>query len=376
MKRRIFSFITALALCLGLCPAQVCAAAGQERMGGMSAGASSGGAPADGIYKHILTADRTYENPYDVSSTMLIDTQEFTLTGTGKSAIQVAAAGELYLMGNVEDSAGAGVKVESGGSLCVMEPGTATVIFAATYGLDIDSGAEVKLFAGKYIGKTAAIRTADGDFAALLAPGCAYFDRDGNPVPTENLAAATTLVVGPCTDHLPGNYEPSSGAPEHTWTCQICGTEEAEPCTFDFDSNGNGTCGFCGNSLTIVIDESDLADLVYDGSIKAEDVEVTVTLTDGTKLVKDTDYTVAYEPRTDAGEITVTVTGITFTGTFTKTYKVEQDQPGIKWDSSTAELYYDGRRTSIQDELPQITITLRPNNGEDLHPSLRYSYRV
>ena len=54
--------------------------------------------------------------------------------------------------------------------------------------------------------------------------------------------------------------------------------------TFDFQQDGTGTC-FCGNGVEVVVDESDLADLVYDGTIKPEEVKITVTLDCGALMV-------------------------------------------------------------------------------------------
>lgn len=124
---------------------------------------------------------------------------------------------------------------------------------------------------------------------------------------------------------------------------------------------------------------SDLTDLVYDGTIQPEDVDITVTLTDGSsrELVKDTDYTVNYEPRKDAGEITMTVTGINFSGTFTKTYTVSQDRPVLEWDTTAkpvpVEVDYDGQPVEAGD-LPPVKINIL-STEDNLEEHLQYSHK-
>ena len=432
MKRRVLSFTIALALCLNLCPVWAFAA-GEETEDGLcphhpphtdecgydpenpdasctfdcqlcpaedltdglpdsvleddseqvqdqpdeTGLAALSGSSTDSNWN--LTEDATLNKTYEVTAPWTLNTKTYTLTGNGSPAIQVTETGELYLEGTVISPNGVGVEVQTGGVLSITDSGT--FIKSRSYAVDIASGAEARLSGGKYEtlggeGKTA-IRTADGDLAALLEPGCAYFDDNGNLLLPNDAAEARIIVIKQCSDHSGKVYTHTSGTTEHAWACPYCGAEETEPCTFTFDEEGNGTCDFCGNSAAIRIDESDLADLVYDGSIKPEEVEITVTLGDGSgkELVKGTDYKVDYEPRKDAGEIKVTVTGITFNGTFIKTYTVEQDQPGIKWDASTAELDYNSERTSIEDELPHISINIKAPSDADLRSQLKYSYR-
>ena len=267
------------------------------------------------------------------------------------------------------------MEVQSGGSLSITEPGT--IVKGMLYALDIASGAKVQLSAGAYSSNrgAAAIRTADGNFAALLAPGCAFYDENGNPISPADMAEVKAVTVGQCVDHAGKTYSQNAGAPTHTWTCPYCAAQASEPCTFSFQQDGTGACDFCDNTLTITVDESNLGDLIYDSTNQSAKVTLTAALGDGTELVEDTDYTVTHTTSVDVGEITVTVTGKTFNGTFVKTYYVKQDEPGIKWDDTTKELDYDGRRTTVEGELPHITITIRHPNNEDLHPYLQYSYR-
>ena len=189
--------------------------------------------------------------------------------------------------------------------------------------------------------------------------------------------------VGLCVDHPNKSYAHTAGTTQHTWTCTVCKAEEPEMCTFPFDENGIGSC-VCGNGIAIVVDEDDLADLVYDGTLKPGRVGLTITLTDGSNkvLVKDTDYKVDYQPRVDAGEITVTVTGLTFHGTFTKTYQVNQDRPALAWDTAAKPVpivvAYDGEAVEAStpeqtNDLPPVKINIL--STDDLQGYLQYSHR-
>lgn len=263
------------------------------------------------------SSDRTYV----VSKPVVMLTNGYTLT-VGPNAVQITGAGELEIRGGgtIISKNGTGVEVQSGGSLNITESMT---VNGSQYALDIASGAHVRLSAGTYYGAVAAIRVADGNVGDLLEPGYICLDSSGNPISAEEMAAAKQITVGPCTDHSDRTYTHDIGTTRHTWTCLACKMTGSEPCTFDFAEDGTGTCA-CGNGLTVAVNESDLSDLVYDGTMKPEQVRVTVTLTDGSNqvLIKDTDYTVDVVPITNAGQATVTVTGITFNGTFVKTYTV------------------------------------------------------
>ena len=345
-----------------------------NQMDGMGSAILADGTTSN-IKKYTLPGDRSENEPYVVEFPLIITTKGYTMTGLKSNAIQVTETGELYLGdgGAIISQKGAGVEVQSGGFLSVAEPGVA--ITGTTYALDIASGAEVRLSAGTYSGDVAAIYVADGDYAGLLEEGFAFFE-GGNAITPESMASARTLTVGRCTDHTSKTYVHASGSPTHTWTCACCGTTGTEKCTFSFaqDGDGTGTCAGCNNSISIAVNEGDLSNLVYDGTLKPTDVRVTVTLTDGSdkELVKDTDYTVGIESIKDAGQATVTVSGITFNGTFVKTYTVKQDEPGINWDAAAHSVNYDGSAVTAG-ELPNITITIKAS--EDLHPYLRYAYK-
>lgn len=365
MKRRVVSFITMLALFLNLCPIWALAAEPQETV--------------------TLTENTVFEKPYVVSKTVKLDTTaQYTLTGTGSAAIQVTGTGVLTLSGTVVSENGAGVEVQSGGQLYLEGP---IRIEGTTYALDIAEGATVQLAPGTYSGDIAAIHVADGNYADLLGTGYAFLDGDGNPISPEVLANATTLTVGQCTNHASKTYTHSSGETTHTWTCDYCGTSGTDPeqCTFSFDQNGTGTCGQCGNSLAINVNQDDLSDLVYDGTLKPEEVGVTVTLTDPdnktTTLTKETDFNVNIEKITDAGEAKVTVTGITFNGTFVKTYTVKQDKPGLSWaNSGSVTVNYDGAPVEASTptqagDLPAVNINIQ-SQVDNLQGQLQYSYKT
>ena len=327
-----------------------------------------------------LTADRTFASPYEVSRPFIIDTSGYTLTGTGSSAVLVTSSGDLELRGTVIAEKGTGVEVS--GSLRIMEPGTN--IEGEEYALKLNSGAKVQLSTGTYYGFNAAIQTADGDFAALLAPGCAYFDGDGNPMSLADVADARTVVVAQCTDHPGKTYTTNPGTPTHAWTCPACGTkEDAEPCRFTFAQNSTtGICDFCQNEVTIEVDRDSLKELAYDDTVQPANGAVTVTV-DGASspLTLDADYTVKYETRADVGNtsytVTVTVTGKAYTGTFTKEYtftKDELDKPVLEWGTNSAAVPYTGSPVT-KDQLPSVTINITTSSGVDLHDQLRYSYR-
>ena len=262
--------------------------------------------------KLTLPSDKSYD-PYRVSTATILDTNGHTLSGVNSCAIQVTQTGKLTIEGQGKVSApkGAGVEIQSGGTLSVT--GAELTIEGKSYALDIASDAGVKLSAGTYIGGTAAIQTADNDFADLLEAGYAYFDASGALIPLANLGTATTVVVKKCEAHEKGNYTPVAGTTQHTWTCLHCAEEETEMCTFNFDETGVGTCRDCNNKLTIIVDETSLGDLIYNGTDQTANVSLTVTLNDDKVLEKDTDYTVTYSTRVDVGEITVTVTGLHLT---------------------------------------------------------------
>ncbi len=337
------------------------------------------------VSSETMTKDDSITKPRVISYPFLLNTAGFTLTNTAAnataaSAIRVTGTGELYLLGIVTSQKGAGVEVQSGGFLNVT--GENTVITGKTYALDIAAGARVELAAGTYTGGAAAINLAEGDFAALLAPGCAFYDENGSAILAENAGTAKTLVVRQCTDHANKTYTANAGTITHTWTCQVCKATGTEQCTFTFDENGKGTCALCGNEVTIEVDRDSLKELAYDESVKPANGTVTVTAKDDTVLIEDTHYTVGYSVHADEvgnTDVTVTVTVVmgTNNGTFTKDYtftEAELTKPVLEWNAAgPVTVDYDGDPVG-KDDLPSVTINI--TNGGNLHQYLEYSYKV
>ncbi len=337
------------------------------------------------VSSETMTKDDSITKPRVISYPFLLNTAGFTLTNTAAnataaSAIRVTGTGELYLLGIVTSQKGAGVEVQSGGFLNVT--GENTVITGKTYALDIAAGARVELAAGTYTGGAAAINLAEGDFAALLAPGCAFYDENGSAILAENAGTAKTLVVRQCTDHANKTYTANAETITHTWTCQVCKATGTEQCTFTFDENGKGICGLCGNEVTIEVDRDILKELAYDESVKPAKDAVAVKAQDDTALTKDTHYTVGYSVHADEvgnTDVTVTVTVVmgTNNGTFTKDYTftaVELTKPVLEWDEpGPVTVDYDGDPVG-KDDLPSVTINI--TNGGNLHQYLEYSYKV
>lgn len=79
----------------------------------------------------------------------------------------------------------------------------------------------------------------------------------------------------------------------------------------------------------------------------------------------------------DAGQATVTVTGITFNGTFVRTYTVSQDKPTLEWDTVTKPapitVNYDGEPVEKSD-LPQVKINIQ-STTDNLQGYLQYFYK-
>ncbi len=351
-----------------------------EQLDGMGAAVLADGEDPD-YSNYRLTANKNFDTPFIVEVPTIMDTNGYTLTGNKTTAVQVVAKVTLFVIGNgkILSNAGAGVEVQSGGILRVEDPNVS--IKGTTYGLEVASGADVKLSAGLYWGVTAAIKVADDDFAALLEPGYAYFDNDGQLIPLEDMATAKTVRVGQCTDHSK-EYAINEGLPNHTWTCLACGGIGTEECTFDFTQGETGTCGSCANEITVTVDRNSLKVLAYDETVKPQNGTVTVRVKDATAdLALDTAYTVDYKTQANVGDasftVTVTVTGQAYRGTFTKDYtfdKGDLEKHVLEWETNgPVELAYDGSPAEKGD-LPGVTINI--TSTEDLHGKLKYSYRA
>lgn len=181
MKRRVLSFFIALALCLSLCPTWGFAV----------------------VYE--LINNKTDANSYTVSAERTFDAGTYTYTVSGNTAIIVMNTGILTLKGHaVTSQNGAGVEVQSGGSLIVNDP--KLTVTGTTYGLDVASAGEkkVKLSGGTFTGDTAAIHVGSGTFDDLLEEGYVFLDTSGNPI--TDMANAKTVVVK-CQPQITWNTE-------------------------------------------------------------------------------------------------------------------------------------------------------------------------
>ena len=355
-----------------------------EQMDGMGAAALSGSsdsAPGD----FTLSKDTVHPSSLLAEIPITLNTNGYTLTIQNGNAIQVTGTGVLDIIGGglVISNNGSGVEVQPGGFLSIAVPGTS--IQGEIYGLDIASGATVRLSAGTYFGYYGAIHTADGDFSALLEPGCAYFDENGKAILPANIAMKNpqTLSVSQCSGHVK-TYAPNTGAPAHTWTCDYCGMGETEKCTFTFDEDGNGTCAFCGNEITVEVDQDSLKELAYDDTVKPANGTVTVRVKGAaTALMEDTDYTVLYSTRAEVGSTAITVTvqvdGVAYNGTFTQDYtftEADLNEPVLQWNTTDdVSVPYTGSPVP-KGQLPDVTIHIAASPGVDLHDRLQYSYRT
>ena len=333
-----------------------------------------------------LTANESFNTPFIVEVPTTIDTNGYILTGSKTTAVQVIAPGTLSIIGRgiILSRAASGVEVQPDGILRVEDPDVS--IKGTTYGLEVASGADVKLSAGLYQGLTAAIKVADDDFAALLEPGYAYFNEEGQLIPLADMAAATVVRIGQCTDHSK-EYTINEGLPNHTWTCLACGGIGTEECTFDFTQGETGTCGSCANEITVTVDRNSLKVLAYDETVKPQNGTVTVRVKDATAdLALDTAYTVDYKTQANVGDanftVTVTVTGEEYNGSFTADYtftKDELEKPVLEWDVTSkpvpVNLNYDGNAVE-KDDLPPVIINIQTSAGVDLHDRLKYSHRA
>lgn len=331
-----------------------------------------------------VTADKTVDETYTVTSALVFDTGGFTYTVTGKTAVSVKSGGVLQLAstGALESTGGAGVEVLSGGTLQATNSGL--TVKGTTYGLDIASGAKkVELSGGTFMGAQAAIWTADNNYKALLKSGYAFFDASGNPIPLDDMSTAKTAEVKMHTDHtyhyeaVPYNFN-SNDHLSHHGTCIYCGEETLGECAFSFDGNGlTASCDTpgCTHTITIEIESS----YVYDGTEKPDAGFVTVTLDNGTDLAEGTHYSLSYTPRANVGVISVIVKGIIYTGTFTMDCLINPFEPTIEWEGTsppvTLTKVYDGDPIDCGAVLPYVRIKVpEPLAEEGLKSLLQFSY--
>ena len=358
MKHRAISFITALAMCLSLCPVWVPAAEG---------------AVPDPEELYEAVGPTTHTETFDVTNSLLFDTAGYTYTVKGYTAMRVEGTGKLYLTnGTIESTNGAGIEVLSGGFLRVNQ--SDMKVIGTTCGLNISSGTTVELSGGTFTGGTAAIQAAD--YGALLVSGYSFFDGNGKQLTPDEVSGLKTVSVKGCANHE-YSYEALPGTPKHERSCRFCGTSETKSCTFDFDETGYAECAVCGHTAEITISVNGLE---YDGTDKAGSVSVTVVL-DGDEskpLSRGTDYNYTVKPAslTDVGEFTVAVTGITYDGpTFTKEFCVTRAQPVLTWDDTVSSLNknYDGKPVDEAALLRKVIITAP--GADSLKQYVYFSYR-
>lgn len=201
-------------------------------------------------------------------------------------------------------------------------PNEAVSVTLKTY--DVSGKETAMLQAGTYTVK--ATMAADGDYDAVSELEIGTFTVSPKTLNAENIA------------DIPAQFFTGSPVePELTVTDGETKLVKTTDYTVSFESNtvpgtAKATITFTGNysgtaEKTFVIDPKafagEIADIpaqTYTGS----PIEPEINVTDGeTKLVKDTDYTVAYESNTAAGTAKVTVTFIgNYSGTAEKTFVI------------------------------------------------------
>lgn len=87
---------------------------------------------------------------------------------------------------------------------------------------------------------------------------------------------------------------------------------------------------------------SQIEDIEYTGSsIEPDPIVTAIVNGQSTQLVRDRDYTLSYSDNTDAGQATITATGIgNFTGTTSRTWNITQKEVILVW--GTTSWTYDG----------------------------------
>ncbi len=317
-------------------------------------------------------------NYISIDNTFTLDLNGQTVKATGYGAFNISG-GSI----TIQDS-GTGGKIESSNITVSVIDGTLSIesgTVSGFYGMEISggtvnisggviSGEEMGLWVrnsgkavlsgGTLIGKSAVSINADASVTLknLLAEGYAYH-RNNLPVTKaegwvdssntwgevslDTKALLTgTVTVKKCNHTGEGvcEYTHATGTTTHQQTCLACGrAAAAEKCSFD----ETGACP-CGAALAVALPED--LNLIYDGTLQRP--AVTVTLDGITTLEKGTDYGVYYLDSVNAGNTAkVTVTGTTFTGTFTLPFTIKPATPTLAWESTTQELTYTGNEAMI-----------------------------
>ncbi len=324
-----------------------------------------------------VTLTEMVEIPQD--TTFVLDLNGHTISNPTESCIFVKYGGTLTIRdsgtGGTVTSAGDAVYVSGtakleGGRFETKDPGS----YAGINGLGnlIVTGDSVSMnclyidnsivvIASLSAGTYDKIRIKKGKtFAEYLAEGHAYYQGD-TPLALAGLGeeegwflVLTGITVKPCSEHDYG-YDHTPGAIRHSRTCRYCGYKAPEPCAFT-----NGRC-VCGAELAVEL--SDPAEVKpYTGAEQKPGVTVTV---DGQTL-NMADYKVRYANNINAGEATVTVTGV-FGGEVSMTFSIGKATPTIAWENDIVELTYTGNPAAVK---PIVTLV----NSENYSGEIIYHY--
>ena len=287
---------------------------------------------------HTIRSDTAGAPPLEVS-----DYGNVTITGSGEVVSNSNAA--LYVLGTAVLEGGTfcsgaaysgAVEVMSGNLYVTGENVVMENTGRGGYGLAVRGAQCVQLSAGKYSGTAGAISVPGGSALSSLlnqegTSRVAYY-KDNATLVTEGLDGQTlpsgSYTVRACTHSY--KYTHIESTTTHRQTCSACGDKKTiETCSYDATT---GRCA-CGSTLAVTL--SGAEGLVYNGA--EQKPVVTVTVDGAVTLTKDSDYAVAYESNTAAGENTakVTVTGTTFTGTATVNFSIGRAALTIKASGQT-----------------------------------------
>ena len=189
----------------------------------------------------------------------------------------------------------------------------------------------------------------------MLATGYAYHQNDipvtkaegvvdGNigevPLDAKPALLSGTVTVKECLHTGEGvcTYTHTEGTTTHRQTCLACGNKwDEENCSF-------GENGKCACEAVLAVALKDNTELTYTGAAQTPEVNVTV---DGQTLATEK-YQLSYDNNINAGNTAkVTVTGTSFTGTFTLPFTINPATPTLAWESTTQELTYTGNEAMI-----------------------------
>ena len=385
MKRKLFSILTALALCLSLCPTWALASGttGTEtgpwpRSNDVTAALSEDEATAvasvtktngEIIYvKNLadafdindmsrsgatvtLLADVTTESSIILSRyvnfALTLDLNGHTITGSSDVITLNAPGIKLTIRGSgsITTSAGDAVAIGSSRGNLTLEGGTFSSDAPDGHGVYAEGGnlaitgedvtvdrlgatsRSVSLAGGTYTGNPAITVAGKNPVDLLNNKANAYY-RDGEPLV---LAELTNPIAGPVTvkacQHPDAGLNPNNDG-THYRSCIYCPpivTAAPEPCAYVFpetgDNRNTGSC-ICGSAVTVTVTGTE--GLVYDGNFKFPSVTVT---RDGSRLQNVTEYREAYSNNRYAGSnasVTVTMGGTSWkgSGTYTQTFSI------------------------------------------------------